>query len=54
MDTVTYRKTLYNSISDLKAKPRPTLQDTADLERMQRELRDSLLQIGRPPGGGSK
>ena len=51
MDVVKERAQLYIRISDLLAKPRRNRADEAELDRLQRELRDNLMRVGRPPGG---
>ena len=51
MDAVAERRKLHNRISDLLAKPRRDNNDEAELDRLQRELRDNLMRVGRPPGG---
>ena len=51
MDAVAERAQLYIRISDLLAKPRRDNNDEAELDRLQRALKDNLLRIGRPPGG---
>ncbi len=50
MDAVAERRKLHNRISDLLAKPRRNHVDEAELDRLQRELRDNLMHVGRPPG----
>ena len=50
MDVVKERAHLYIRISDLLAKPRRDNKDEAELDRLQRELRDNLMRVGRPPG----
>jgi len=50
MDAVAERRKLHNRISDLLAKPRRNRVDEAELDRLQRELRDNLMHVGRPPG----
>jgi hypothetical protein len=55
MDVVKERAQLYIRISDLLAKPRRDNNDEAELDRLQRALKDNLLHIGRPEenvGGG--
>ena len=51
MDAVAERRKLHNRISDLLAKPRRNRADEAELDRLQRKLRDNLIRVGRPPGG---
>ena len=51
MDVVKERAQLYIRISDLLAKPRRDNNDEAELDRLQRKLRDNLMHVGRPPGG---
>ena len=51
MNVVKERAQLYIRISDLLAKPRRNRADEAELDRLQRKLRDNLMRIGRPPGG---
>ena len=53
MDVVKERAQLYIRISDLLAKPRRNRVDEAELDRLQRKLRDNLMCVGRPPGGGT-
>ena len=50
MDVVKERAQLYIRISDLLAKPRRDNNDEAELDRLQRKLRDNLMHVGRPPG----
>lgn len=55
MDVVKERAQLYIRISDLLAKPRRNRVDEAELDQLQRALKDNLLHIGRPEenaGGG--
>ena len=50
---VEHRRKLYREIADLLVKPRRDNNDEAELDRLQRKLRDNLMRVGRPPGGGS-
>lgn len=52
MDAVAERVQLNKRIADLLAKPRRNRVDEAELDRLQRKLRDNLMRVGRPPGGG--
>lgn len=52
MDVVKERTQLYIRISDLLAKPHRTRDDEITLDNLQRKLRDNLMRVGRPPGGG--
>ena len=55
MDAVAERVQLNKRIADLLAKPRRDNNDEAELDRLQRALKDNLLHIGRPEenaGGG--
>ena len=57
MDVVKERAQLYIRISDLLTKPRRDNNDEAELDRLQRALKDNLLHIGRPeenPGGDTR
>ena len=48
---VEHRRRLYREIADLLVKPRRDNNDEAELDRLQRKLRDNLMRVGRPPGG---
>ena len=53
MDAVAERVQLNKRIANLLAKPRRNRVDEAELDRLQRKLRDNLMRVGRPPGGGT-
>jgi len=48
MDAVAERVQLNKRIANLLAKPRRNRVDEAELDRLQRKLRDNLMRVGRP------